>query len=246
MAPAHAGAVDFTDTDRMYGWNGSAQFFPTWAEHIAQLESVTWVFTNSISVPGVISTAPDGAHYLDINNGVAITATATAGFLAYLTDRYWVANGANWTTRYLLDSSFIGSVVQAWDADLDSWALISPSTGSINTTGNISGAIVTDTDADAHTLTEAEYHGGSVLATGAGVYTLPTAAAGRHGCVETGQGITAIIQLLPASGDFIVHEGSRGTVATAIASDGSAGDRICYRAYNTDDWYVSTFGTWAE
>ena len=39
----------------------------------------------------------------------------------------------------------------------------------------VSAPIPTATDADAHTLTSAEYHGGSVLATGAGVYTLPAA-----------------------------------------------------------------------
>ena len=110
----------------------------------------------------------------------------------------------------------------------------------------VSAPIPTATDADAHTLTSAEYHGGSVLATGAGVYTLPAAAAGLSGCVEAGQGVTAIIQLLPASGDYIVLEGARGTAATSLKSGGDAGDKICYTAYNADDWYVSTFGTWAE
>jgi len=110
----------------------------------------------------------------------------------------------------------------------------------------ISAPITTATDADAHTLTWEEYHGGSVLATGAGVYTLPAAADGLTGCVEAGQGVAAIIQLLPASGDYIVYEGARGTAATSLKSSGATGDKICYTAYNADDWYVSTFGTWAE
>lgn len=122
------------------------------------------------------------------------------------------------------------------------------SLGAINvtTTGTISGKLVTATDADAHTLTSAEYHGGTVLATGAAIYTLPTAAAGYSGCVEAGQGVTAIIQLLPASGDYVVLNGVRGTAATSLKSGGAAGDRICYRTYNADDWYVSVKGTWAE
>jgi len=116
----------------------------------------------------------------------------------------------------------------------------------IGTTGVITGKIETATDSNAHTLLSDEYHGGSVLATGAGIYSLPTAAAGYSGCVEAGYGVTAILQLLPASGDYIVHEGERGTIATSIKSTGEAGDMICYRAYNDTDWYVSVFGTWEE
>lgn len=34
---ASANATDFTDTDLMYGWDGSAQFYQTWLDHKAQL-----------------------------------------------------------------------------------------------------------------------------------------------------------------------------------------------------------------
>lgn len=34
--------------------------------------------------------------------------------------------------------------------------------------------------------------------------------------------------------------------ATSIKSAGALGDWICYTAINADDWYVRTYGTWAE
>jgi len=122
-----------------------------------------------------------------------------------------------------------------------------PAATTVDATGTIITAkIYTSTDADAHTLTYDEYHGGTVVATGAGIYTLPSASAGLSGCIETGQGVTAIIQLLPASGDYISYRGSRGTVATSIKSGGALGDRVCYYTVDSDDWYISTYGAWAE
>ena len=139
----------------------------------------------------------------------------------------------------------------------DPWTIGSGTPNSIaGTTGTFSGVLVgalsVDTDADAHTLTSDEYHGGTVVATGAAVYTLPAAAAdsGYSGCVENGQGVTSILELLPASGDFIVNKGTRGDAATSIKSPtGVAGSRICYWSYDADDWYVifsSATGTWAQ
>jgi hypothetical protein len=129
-------------------------------------------------------------------------------------------------------------------------AAVSGTTGTFS--GVLVGALSVDTDADAHTLTSDEYHGGTVVATGAAVYTLPAAAAdsGYSGCVENGQGVTSILQLLPADGDYIVFKGARGTAATSIKSPtGIAGSRICYWSYDADDWYVitsSATGAWAE
>ena len=148
----------------------------------------------------------------------------------------------------LIDTAGNGDTNAVWTADkiYDELALKADLTGA-NFTGALTGELETATDADAHTLTSAEYHGGTVLATGAAIYTLPSAAAGLSGCVEAGYGVTAVIQLLPASGDYIVHQGVRLTsTATALASGGDAGDRICYRAYDTTDWYVTTYGSWAQ
>lgn len=114
------------------------------------------------------------------------------------------------------------------------------------TTGVIAGKIVTGTSAVNLELTEPQYHGGTVLVTAASIYALPTAEAGLSGCVRAGQGVTVIIQLLPASGDYIVDRGVRGTVGTSIKSSGALGDKICYTAYDANDWYIDTVGTWAE
>lgn len=61
-------------------------------------------FTTEVTSPAFISNAADGAHYLSATNTVAITAANTLGNVAWLTDRFWMGNGTNWTTRYLLDS----------------------------------------------------------------------------------------------------------------------------------------------
>lgn len=116
----------------------------------------------------------------------------------------------------------------------------------IITDSTITGRLWTTTNSGAQALSVANYHGGSVLATAAAQYTLPSAEDGFNGCIQAGQGVTAIIQLIPAAGDFIVQSGVRGTAATALKSSGAAGDRICYIANDADDWYITTIGTWAE
>lgn len=201
--------------------------------------------STSVTSPIYYSSAADGSRYQTYPNNTTGNepghATVVNGFYSFENVLYMVENSVDGYA--MIDSNDIGTTVHAEDDGAFTGA-VSGTAGTFS--GNLTGLLETATDADAHTLTSAEYHGGTVLATGAGIYTLPTAAAGLSGCVEAGQGVTAIIQLLPASGDYIVHEGARGTAATSIKSDGSAGDRICYRTYNADDWYVSTFGTWAE
>lgn len=200
-----------------------------------------------------------GDAALTFNDGQEVALPSGASFTGFDTvnlttvDKYKV--GGN---PLVDDDGTNGDTDKVWSADksYDQLALKAPlasptftgtvGAATITATGNVTGLLETATDADAHTLTSAEYHGGTVLATGAGIYTLPTAAAGLSGCVEAGYGVTAIIQLLPGTGDYIVHQGARGTAATSIKSGADAGDRICYRAYNATDWYVTTYGTWAE
>jgi len=43
--PFAATATDFTDTDQVYGWNGSAQIWQTWADHKTQLQGVFYTET---------------------------------------------------------------------------------------------------------------------------------------------------------------------------------------------------------
>lgn len=85
------------------------------------------------------STALDGDQWGDVTNTVAITAAATLGRYAWLTDRFWIANGTNWTSRWILDSSMIGAAggVQAYDADIDDDAIefVIDGGGSAITTG---------------------------------------------------------------------------------------------------------------
>lgn len=77
--------------------------------------------------------------------------------------------------------------------------------------------------------------------------TLETAAAGHSGCLENGQGVTAALTLTPATGDYLVVEGVRGTAATAYTSTGAAGDKICWVMRNADDVTITaTVGTWSE
>jgi len=93
--------------------------------------------TDTLAVNGTVtaaawaSTAADGARYSEIPNTVTLTSTPTLGRISWLTDRFWLANGTNWTTRYLLDSSFIGvsGGVQLYDTDLTTWAGVTPGTG---------------------------------------------------------------------------------------------------------------------
>lgn len=116
-----------------------------------------------------------------------------------------------------------------------------------NFTGAVTAPVNTLTKAAGYTLTSTEASGSLTIATAAMTLTLPTAVAGYSGCLMAGQGVTAIIQLAPATGDYLVTSGVRGTAATARASGGAAGDKICFVAANADDWYItSEDGTWAE
>jgi len=62
------------------------------------------IVSSNIEAASFVSSAADGAHYGEAINTVAITATATEGRFAYLTDRLWLADGTDWTSRYLFDS----------------------------------------------------------------------------------------------------------------------------------------------
>ena len=96
-------------------------------------------------------------------------------------------------------------------------------------------------------LTPAEVSGTLIITSTAITLTLPTAVAGYYACFLAGQSDTIIIGVQPSGGDFLVVDGTRGTVATTYASGGALGDKICFTATNTLDWYVSEkIGTWSE
>lgn len=54
---------------------------------------------------GFVSIADDGDHFADITNGVTITAPTDEGNFSYFTDRFWIADGSDWVSRYIFDSS---------------------------------------------------------------------------------------------------------------------------------------------
>ena len=58
----------------------------------------------TLSADSVTLTGADGTHYVDVTNGVAITATATDGLLAWYNGLFRVANGTDWTSKWLLDN----------------------------------------------------------------------------------------------------------------------------------------------
>ena len=120
----------------------------------------------------------------------------------------------------------------------------------ITATGTILGMVNVSSKTGAYTVgtDDAREVGGTLfISTGAPTYTLPTAAAGMSLCFMQGQGRTDIITVTPASGDYLVVDGARGTAATAYASAGAANEKLCIVCADTDDWYVtSEVGTWSE
>lgn len=62
---------------------------------------------HTLSVEQIISTAPDGTHYFDVTNAVPITETPTDEKVANYNSVFWVANGTNWTSEYLVKSTKI-------------------------------------------------------------------------------------------------------------------------------------------
>ena len=63
------------------------------------------------------SSAPNGDHFLDVINTVAITASPTLGRVSYYNNYLRFADGVDWDTYFLM-SSDVGTIVQPYDADL--------------------------------------------------------------------------------------------------------------------------------
>jgi len=74
-----------------------------------KLDKSGGTLTGTLTAPAFESSAADGAHYIATPNTVTLTSTATLGRAAWLTDRWWLANGTNWTTDYLLSHSLLGA-----------------------------------------------------------------------------------------------------------------------------------------
>lgn len=92
-------------------------------------------------------------------------------------------------------------------------------------------------------MTSAGMYGTLFLATGAGTWNLPGAAAGMNFCLYS-TGANAII-INPDDADTITYDGTKDTAGHQIASPEAAGDYICMIAYDATDWYVlGHSGTW--
>lgn len=79
-------------------------------------------------------------------------------------------------------------------------------------------------------------------------FTWPaTLVAGMSACFGQDDGATAAITVNPGTDHYIILDGTKGTVSTAIASTGAAGDEICMQAISTT--ILKTWGkagTWEE
>ena len=212
----------------------------------------------TVTATSVTVTGADNTHALELGNNSSAAGSPAAGFLAQNNsvleyyDTAWrdVYHEGNKDAAIAGESITSGTVADARIASTisrDSEVALKASLTGAAFTGAVTALASTATYATAHTLSTTEASGQFTLATAAVVLTLPTAVAGYSGCFAAGQGVTAIIQLTPGTGDYLVVDGARGTAATAYASSGTAGDKICFIAANADDWYItSEVGTWSE
>jgi len=148
--------------------------------------------------------------------------------LQYKTDR-WVLNSfatnAISISSINIQSGTINGAIRPINQTADTYTL------GTNSTADSWGTYFTNTDA---------------AADGA-AYTMESAVAGMHFCLENGQGVTEALSVTPAAGDYLVKNGVRGTAATARASSGAAGDKICIFCQDATDCKITAeVGTWAE
>lgn len=138
----------------------------TWQESQTHLKAIT--------APEYISSAGDGKIVARLYNTTAITAPPLIGSFGWLNDRYWLANGTNWLSRWLLDSSMIGVAngVQGYSARLDTVASMSGNSKYIGT--NAAG----------------EFGAHDVPTGGGSAYTLPPATGAALGGVIVGDNLT--------------------------------------------------------
>lgn len=152
-------------------------------------------FRVGITAPEYFSSAADGEIVARIYNTVAITAPPAEGAIAYLNDRYWLANGTNWTSLWLLDNSKIGVAggVQGYSARLD-------------TVVNMSGI-------NKYTGTNAlgEFGVHDLPSGGGPAYTLPPATALVLGGVKVGAGLSS------------TEDGTLSVNAPALATSSTVG-----------------------
>jgi hypothetical protein len=173
-------------------------------------------------------------------------ALAGEDFLS-LTGQQITANAIN--PDNLASADFGDFTCNGTNCALDSYT----GTLSFATTGNLLGAInVSSKTAATYTVgTDAATESyGTLFLNGdndAIDFTLPSAVAGMSACFVQSQGAAGAITVQPATGDYLVVDGVRGTAATDYTSSGAGADKLCVIAADATDWIVtSETGTWAE
>ncbi len=113
------------------------------------------------------------------------------------------------------------------------------------TTGTISGAIPSTTDANGQTLSALMQYGYMHWATGAGTTNLVTAVAGMNFCVYSTTAAAVVIN--PADADVILLNGAALSAGDSITSASGAGDFICLVSHEATKWVtLGRSGTWTD
>jgi hypothetical protein len=138
--------------------------------------------------------------------------------------------------------------------DTENTVVFSSSTGvtkldfsalNLATTGTISGATPSTTDANGMTISAAQAYGYIHWATGAGTWNLPAAAAGMSLCVYSTTAAAVVIN--PDDSDVIVLNGTALSAGDSITSASGAGDFVCLIARDAEYWHtMGRSGTWTD
>lgn len=237
-----------TADNKIYYWNGSAMvdFIPTSG---GTLSSVTIDLGDAVASGHAVTMNANGelqtaftALLPDANDG------ATLGSSSYA-----------WSDLYLADGAKIYIAAEELTFTATSTTQLTVSSGSgitdvsfsalnLATTGTITGAIKINSDSNGMSsaeMTTAGMYGTFYLATGAGTWNLPGAAAGMSFCIYSTTAAAVVIN--PDDGDVITLNGTALTAGDSITSASAAGDFICLVAADATNWYtLGRSGTWTD
>lgn len=201
----------------------------------------TWGFLQTFSGGIAAGNGSTGAGFIrlkeDSDNGTdysTITGAADAG--SYPAFTFGGSQGGEDLTLTASNNTWTFS---------SSTGVTSVSLGSIGfvTTGTISGGMPSTTDSDGMTISTAEGYGYIHWATGAGTWTLPSAAAGMNLCVYSTT--AAAVSVDAATGDQI--KPTTNSTGDKITNDSTAGSFVCLVAADATDWHVLGMrGTWTD
>lgn len=218
----------------------------------------------TVTAASFVSSAEDGAHFLDVINTTSITATATAGRAAYYNGRMYLADGSDWDGYFLEDTDIglpasadgnaLGSATLEWsDAYFADGAVIyfgndqevylthTPDTGltltgSMAVTGAITGLSAWGADiTGTGALNTTALHNVMYHVTAVSTTTLDAAAdAGYGACVGFKVRDAEVHTIDSDDAEKINLDGTATAAGGTISSSGTAGDYI---------WLCSTTDT---